>query len=451
VAGSIAADLRFRGIVNQTTDDGLLDRLDTDRLTLYAGFDPTAPSLHVGSLLQLCLLRRLQMAGHRPIALAGGATGAIGDPGGKSEERPLQTREEIDRNLAGIRAQMARFLDLDEGSGSGGGALLLDNRQWLGEMGLLDFLRDVGKHFTVNQMVAKESVRSRLERPDHGISYAEFSYMLLQAYDFLCLHDLHGCELQIGGSDQWGNITMGVELVRKTRRREVFGLTTPLVTKADGTKFGKTEQGTVWLDPERTSPYRFFQFFLQTEDAVVGAYLRYLTFLPREEIEALDEQVRERPQARAAQRRLAHEVTSLVHGEQEAIRAERASRALFDGSVADLEPDILEEVVRESPSTSLPRSLFGNRPPGERAGDSPGPRDGDAGDGIGLVDALIRAGLVSSKGEGRRKIAQGGIYVNDRREHDGDRVLGPDDLLHGRYVVLRRGKHDYHVLRAEAP
>ena len=281
--GALFADLEFRGLVHQVTDPSVPKKLDSESLTVYAGFDPTADSLHVGHLLQMCTLRRLQLAGHRPIALAGGGTGMIGDPGGKSEERNLLSVEELAANVAGIRTQLGRLLDFSDGAGERR-ALLLDNSAWLGRVGLIDFLRDVGKHFTVNQMVAKESVRSRLDRPEQGISFTEFSYMLLQAYDFLHLFEAHDCHLQIGGSDQWGNITMGVELIRKTRQAEVYGLTTPLLLKADGTKFGKTESGTVWLDARRTSPYQLYQYFLRTEDATVGTVLRMLTFLDHDTI-----------------------------------------------------------------------------------------------------------------------------------------------------------------------
>ena len=296
---SCSADLHARGLVHQVTDEALFAQLDVGGVTAYAGFDPTADSLHVGHLLQVCTLRRLQLGGNRPIALCGGGTGMIGDPGGKASERPLLSVEEIRANVEGIRGQLERFLDFGPEAGSAQ-ALLLDNAAWLGDQDLLGFLRDVGKHFTVNQMVAKESVRSRMERPDQGISYTEFSYMLLQAFDFARLNEEQGCRLQIGGSDQWGNITMGVELVRKRSGDHAFGLTSPLVTRADGTKFGKSETGNerVWLDPARTSPYGLYQFLLTAEDAVVGSYLRFFTFLELEAIEALDLATAERPQAR---------------------------------------------------------------------------------------------------------------------------------------------------------
>jgi len=418
-------ELRWRGLVHQCTDPALADRLDGDRLTAYIGFDPTADSLHVGSLLQLCMLRHIQRAGHRPIALAGGGTGMIGDPGGKAEERQLLTRERLEANLAGIRPQLARLLDLSEGGG-----LLVDNMDWLGSLGLLDFLRDVGKHFTVNQMVAKESVRARLEEREHGISFTEFSYMLLQAYDFLQLFDRHGCRLQLGGSDQWGNITLGVDLVRKLRGETAYGLTSPLVLKADGTKFGKTETGTVWLDAARTSPYRFHQFFLQTEDAVVGDYLRYFTWLTRPQVEDLERATRERPQAREAQRALAREVTALVHGPAEAAAAEQAAAVLFGGDLAGLDERSLLDVFAEAPATALARTAL------------------DA-DGLALVEILAATSLCSSRSDARRTLVQRGVSVNGRRQDDPDRRLGPADLLHGRYVLLRKGRRDHHLLRFE--
>ena len=332
----LAEDLRFRGLIHQMTDPGLEARLDADGVTAYTGFDPTADSLHVGHLLQLCNLRRLQLAGHRPIAVAGGGTGFIGDPWGKSEERTLLTEEALEANLAGIRRQLDRFIDFDAVAG-GGDALLVNNADWLRPLSLFEFLRDVGKHFTVNQMVAKDSVKSRLERADQGISYTEFSYMLLQAYDFLHLFDTYGCQLQLGGSDQWGNITAGIDLIRRVRHREAWGLTTPLVLKADGTKFGKTESGTVWLDPDRTSPYQLYQFLYRTEDAVVGTYLRYFTFLDHEEILGLDQATAEHPERREAQRQLAREVCGLIHGVDETTRAEEAAGALFGEHVTGLD------------------------------------------------------------------------------------------------------------------
>ena len=416
-------ELCWRGLVHQVTDPHLGSWLERHRpVTVYVGFDPTAASLGVGNLLQLCTLRRFQEWGHRPIALAGGGTGAVGDPGGKAEERPLLTTEQLRANLMAIGEQLAQFLDFDAG------ALLLDNGEWLWELGLLEFLRDVGKHFTVNTMVAKESVRARLEAAERSISYTEFSYMLLQAYDFLHLFDTHGCRLQVGGSDQWGNIVMGVELVRRTREAQAFGLTTPLVVKADGTKFGKTEAGNVWLDPARTSPYELFQVFLRTEDSVVGQYLRFFTWLDRDRIEELEAATAARPEQRQAQRALAREVTALVHGRAEADRAERAARALFGEEVAALDEATLLDVFADAPSTTMELAAID-------------------GTGLELVDAMVRTGLTSSRSAARTTIEQGGAYVNNRRERDTGRRLGGEDLLHGRYLVLRKGKRDHRLLR----
>ncbi|MGH9016719.1 MAG: tyrosine--tRNA ligase [Acidimicrobiales bacterium] len=425
---ALSVDLEFRGLVHQVTDRVVLKKLDEDRLTAYIGFDPTADSLHVGSLLQMCNLRRLQQAGHRPIALAGGGTGMIGDPGGKSEERNLLSADTLAANVAGIRVQLERFLDFSAGAGASR-ALILDNSAWLGDLALVEFLRDVGKHFTVNQMVAKESVRARFDRPEQGISYTEFSYMLLQAYDFQQLFDAHDCRLQLGGSDQWGNITMGIELVRKTRQSEVYGLTSPLLLQADGTKFGKTESGTVWLDAGRTSPYQLYQYFLRTEDATVGTVLRMLTFLDHDTITALDADTAAHPEQRRAQRALAHEVCALVHGQAEAVRAEAAARALYSEEITTLDEQTLLDVCADAPTSTVTRGAL-----------DPG---------LGLVDALVTAGLVPSKGRARTTITQGGVYVNNRRVDDPAAHLRPEDLLFGRYLILRRGQRDYHLLRFE--
>jgi tyrosyl-tRNA synthetase len=422
---ALSADLEFRGLIHQVTDPAVLGRLDHDSLTAYIGFDPTADSLHVGHLLQVLLLRRLQEAGHRPIALAGGGTGAIGDPGGKTEERPLLDPAELAANLAALRAQLGRLLDFDEDAGSAR-AVLLDNGDWLNGLGVIEFLRDVGKHFTVNHMIAKETVKTRLERPDQGISYTEFSYMLLQAYDFLRLFDTEGCRLQLGASDQWGNITLGIELIRRARRHEAYGLTTPLVLKADGTKFGKTESGTVWLDAARTSPYQLYQFFFRTEDSVVGAYLRYFTFLDHDTINELDAATATDPQQREAARVLARQVTTLVHGAPEAARAEAAAVALYSGTVASLDEHLLLEVCRETPTSTRSRVELD-------------------GGGLSLVDALGGAELAASKNQARTLVTQGGVYVNDTRITEADARLGRSDLLFGRYLVLRKGR-DYHLV-----
>jgi tyrosyl-tRNA synthetase len=427
MAPGLAADLEFRGLWHQETGSGLRELLQGGQVTAYIGFDPTADSLHVGSLLQLCLLRRLQQFGHRPVALAGGGTGMIGDPGGKSEERQLLDDDQLKANLEGIRRQLERFVDLGPGKG-----LLLDNGEWLRSFTLVEFLRDIGKHFTVNEMVKKESVRARLERPDQGISYTEFSYMLLQAYDFLHLYREYGCRLQCGGSDQFGNITMGVELIRKVtglEHGEAYGLTSPLVLKADGTKFGKTESGTVWLDPARTSPFALYQFFVRTDDAEVGKLLRFFTFLSHEEILELDTATAERPQERRAQRALAAAVCTLVHGEGETRRAEQAAGALFSEEIAELDRATLLDVCSEAPMSVLARSVL------------------DAG--LPVVDALATTGLSASKSQARTAVSQGGAYVNNRRVDDLDARIGREDLLFDEFVVLRRGRRDYHLVRFE--
>lgn len=401
---SLFDELSWRGLVHDVTDPELPALLDKGGLVAYIGFDPTADSLHVGSLLQLCNLRRLQEAGHQVIAVAGGATGMIGDPGGKSEERNLLSSDELAANLAGIDRQI-RSLLLP-------GAIVANNADWTVGMSVLDFLRDVGKHFTVNQMIAKESVRARIERPEQGISYTEFSYMLLQAMDYLHLFDEYGCRLQMGASDQWGNITLGIELVRKTRGEVVYGLTTPLVLKADGTKFGKTETGTVWLDSARTSPYELYQFFVRTDDAMVMQYLRYFTWLDRSRIEDLEAATAERPEQREAQRALAREIVALVHGAAAADEASAAAEAVFGSGGAHVDAD------------SMPRTAVA------------------AGEAVALVDALVASGLCSSKSDARRQIAAGGIYVGGTRVSDVDAVLEPQSDG----VVLRRGKANYHLL-----
>jgi len=425
-------DLRFRGLIHQVSDEALFTKLDAGGMTAYIGFDPSASSLGVGNLLQLCLLRRLQEAGHRPIALAGSGTGFIGDPSGTSDERNLLSPEELAENVAGIRGQMARFFDFTDVAGRTKAALL-ENATWLTSISLITFLRDVGKHATVNEMVRKDSVRTRLERANEGISFTEFSYMLLQAYDFVRLHLDEGCDLQLGGSDQWGNISLGVEVVGKVTGDKVYGLTTPLVTRPDGTKYGKSVHGNVWLDPARTSPYRFYQFFLNTEDVKVGEYLRFFSFLSHEEIGALDAETAAHPERRSAQRALARAVCDIVHGEDETRRAERAAAALFGDDLGALDEATLLEVFEDAPSSSLGRAeLVGN---GAAA--------------IDIVDALTRTNLCKSKSEARRLIESGGIYVNNRPVETPERVLGEGDLLAGRYVVLRKGRRDYHLLRAE--
>ena len=422
--GGLFAELQWRGLVHQATDPVVLPKLlDHEVLAGYIGFDPTADSLHVGHLLQLTLLRRLQDAGHRPTALVGGGTGLIGDPSFRSDERVLLTADQLHANKAGIRDQLERFLDFGHG-----GAILEDNATWLMSVGLLDFLRDVGKLFSVNEMIRKESVRSRLEGREQGISFTEFSYMLLQAWDFLQLFDRYGCRLQLGGSDQWGNIIEGVDLIRRLRDMQAFGLTSPLITKADGTKFGKTESGTVWLDARRTSPYEFFQYWIRTSDAEVGDYLRYFTFLEQNAIEELDRATAAHPERRDAQRELARQVTTLVHGEDETDRAERAAAVLFTPEVAGLDLDTLRASLADAPSLPVRRSELAA--------------------GLSLVDALVRTELVASRSDARRQLQAGGVYVNGHRAN-AERSLGPGEALYGRYIILRRGKAEHAVLTVD--
>ena len=419
---SVFEDLRWRGLVHQLTDEETLaKRLDSDRLVVYIGFDPTAGSLHVGHLQQLCLLRRLQAGGHQVIALVGGGTGMIGDPSGKSEERNLLSVEQLEANRSGIRAQIEGFLD----AGGQNPAVVADNYEWLAGARLLEFLRDVGKYFSVNEMVRKDSVRARLDGREQSLSFTEFSYMLLQAWDFVQLFDRYGCQLQLGGSDQWGNITEGIDLIRRLRGATAYGLTSPLVTKADGTKFGKTESGAVWLDPARTSVYAFYQFWLRTGDADAGGYLRRFTMLDHPQIEELESALAERPERREAQRALALEMTAMVHGRPEAERAERASAVLFTEGIAELDAATLEGALSDAPTTDVER-------PAVEAG-------------LDLLEALVSCGLATSRRDGRQLLSQGSVYVNGRRAGEG-RVLGPDDALHGRWIVLRRGKANQHVL-----
>ena len=418
-------DWEFRGLVHQVTDETVLERLSVGGVTAYIGFDPTAASLHLGSLLQLCNLRRLQMAGNRPIALAGGGTGMIGDPSFKAVERPLLTLEQIEANVEGIREQLTRFLDFTHAAGPSQ-ALLLNNASWLTTISLTDFLRDVGKHFTVNQMVAKDSVKSRLDRDDVGLSFTEFSYMLLQAYDFLRLNVDHECTLQLGGSDQWGNITMGTELIRKSTGRSAAGLTSPLLLRADGTKFGKSESGAnIWLDASLTSPFEMHQYLLNTEDAMTPTLLRFFTFLDHETILELDDATMSSPQERRAQRALANAVVALVHGDDAAFKAERAGEALFQPTIAELDEATLLTIVADAPSSTISRGEFES--------------------GIDAVDLVVRCDLAKSKGEARRFLDQGGVYVNNLRLASEARV-GLESALHGRYVVVRRGRRELHLV-----
>ena len=406
-AVTILDELRTRGLVALTTDEEALAELLAGSATFYVGFDPTAPSLHIGSLVQLLTARRLQLAGHRPLLLVGGATGLIGDPKA-SGERSLNDPEVVAGWVDRIREQVERFVDFDGPAP----AQVVNNLDWTGPMSAIELLRDVGKHFSVNRMLDREAVAARLAGA--GISYTEFSYVLLQSNDFLELYRRHGCRLQIGGSDQWGNITAGVELIRRAEGERVHALATPLLTKSDGTKFGKTEAGTVWLDPSLTSPYAFFQFWLNTEDAAVENLLRVFTFLPEEEVAELVAASTERPAAREAQRRLAEEVTTLVHGEAETRRVIAASAALFGrGELAELDESTLAAALAEAGCADLPAPAS-------------------------VVDLLVASGLAESRGAARRTVLEGGAYVNNHRHEDPDAV--PTDLLHGRYLVLRRGK-----------
>jgi tyrosyl-tRNA synthetase len=414
-------DLKWRGIVKDMTSPLLKDALEKP-LTLYCGFDPTSDSLHLGSLLPLLTMRRFQLAGHHPIAVVGGATGMIGDPSGKSQERSLLSEADLKKNLAGITGVISKFLDL-KGKNA---AKVKNNADWF-KMSYIDFLREVGKHFTVNYMMQKESVRARLEDREHGISYTEFSYMLLQSFDYLNLYEKEGCTLQIGGSDQYGNITAGIELIRRMKAIEgdekVFGLTHPLVTKADGTKFGKTESGNIWLDPKKTSPYQFYQFFIQTADADVIQYLKFFSFRTHEEINQLESSLKSEPEKRAAQVALARELTQMVHGESELIKAEQATQALFGAEIKTLDEDSFLQIFKGAPSTKKPKSSL----------DLP------------IVDALVESGLCNSKGNARKDVTAGGIYLNNERISDPAFILKSEHLIAGSFMVLRKGKKNYHV------
>lgn len=424
---TIIDELKWRDLVADCTDvEALGNRISAGPATLYCGFDPTGDSLHVGSLVGQLTLRRFQLQGHHPIALAGGATGMIGDPSGKSAERNLLSREQLDRNLTSIKSQLSRILDFDAKSNP---ARMVDNASWTSGLGYLDFLRDVGKFFSVNMMVGKDSVRSRMEA-DGGISYTEFSYMLLQANDFYHLRKTLDCELQIGGSDQWGNITAGTDLIRKKLGVPSWGLTFPLITKADGTKFGKTEDGAVWLDAKKTSPYRFYQFFINTEDSMVPAYLRKFTLLPQEEIEALEAKHTANPAAREAHKALAREVTSIVHGRTACDDAVRASEIMFGGGLDGITESLFSDVAGEIPTRAIERPRI-------------------EGPGTALVDLLVHSGLCPSKGQARKDIEGGGIYLNNVRVAEAGRIATVADLLFGRYILLRKGKRSYLLLKVD--
>lgn len=428
---NLIEDLQWRGLLADCTDlDALTKRLSEGPVTLYCGFDPTGDSLHVGHLMGQLMLRRFQLAGHHVIALAGGATGMVGDPSGRSSERNLLTREQLAHNIASIKTQLARLLDFEVAANP---ARLVDNADWIAPISFLDFLRDVGKHFSINVMLAKDSVKSRMEG-DSGISYTEFSYQLLQAYDFLHLRRTLGCELQIGGSDQWGNLTAGTDLIRKKLGSETaaFGWTFPLITKSDGTKFGKTASGAVWLDPQQTSPYKFYQFFVNTEDAKVAEYLRKFTFLPRAEIEALEAAHASNPGAREAHKALAREVTKLVHGEPALDAALKASAILFGAEIGDTSEETFNDVVGEVPTATITSAQL----------------SANDGAGVALTELLVHAGLAPSKGAARKDIEAGGVYVNNVKCDPAApaRALTAADLLFGKHILLRKGKRNYAVL-----
>jgi tyrosyl-tRNA synthetase len=414
-------ELKWRGVLYDHTEG--LEEL-TGRVVGYIGFDPTAKSLHVGSLLPLITLSRFQRFGNIPIAVIGGGTGLIGDPSGKTKERPLLSKEEIEENIEGIKAQIEKFLDFKAKENP---AKIVNNYDWLGEIKLVDFLREVGKHITVNYMLQKESVRNRIQR-EEGISFTEFSYMLLQAYDFLMLYDRENCVLQMGGSDQWGNITAGIDLIRKIRGGRAYGLVFPLITTSSGVKFGKTEEGTVWLDPNLTSPFKFYQFWINTDDADVIRYLKYFTFLGEREIGELEESLKREPEKREPHRVLAREVTRMVHGEDAMRRAERASKVLFGEEIKDLNLREILEIFSDVPSKEIPKERF-------------------EGEGYPLVELLVDVGLYPSKGEARRAINGGGVYVNNIRISDVQDKISLSRTIEGKVLILRKGKKNYLLVK----
>ncbi|MFN2576458.1 MAG: tyrosine--tRNA ligase [Pyrinomonadaceae bacterium] len=416
-------EFQWRGMLHEATPD-LRQVLAKDKLTAYIGFDPSAASLHVGSLLPVMGLARLQRFGHAPIAIAGGGTGLIGDPSGKTKERQLLTREQVAANLAGIKEQLSRFLDFDAKDNP---AFIVNNADWLGPITMMEFLRDVGKYFTVNNLIGKEAIKRRLES-DEGISFTEFSYPLLQAYDYLVLHDRYKCTLQMGGSDQWGNIVAGIDLIRRLRGARTHGLVFPLVTTSAGVKFGKTEAGAVWLDGQLTSPYRFYQFWLNTDDRDVITYLKFFTWLSVDEIDQLEQMVKSSPEKREAQRRLAREVTAMLHGETELEKAVRASEVLFGKEVSGLSVDEIVDIFSDVPSTEIDGSKIES-------------------DNFTLGDALVLAGLAPSKGEAKRLVQGGGVAVNNRRVDDARKSLATSDFIEGQVLVLRKGARHYHLIR----
>ena len=409
----------------QDSTEGAEAALAEGPVTAYIGFDPTAASLHVGNLMPIMGLVHLQRAGHHPIVVVGGGTGLIGDPSGRTEERQLLTRETTAGNLASIRSQLEHFLDFD---GSANPARTVNNLDWLGEISMVDFLRDVGKHFSVNALLKKESVRRRVEHEETGISYTEFSYALLQAYDFVQLNERYGCTFQMGGSDQWGNITAGIELVRRMRGEKAYGITYPLLTGAGGHKFGKTQAGAVWLDPELTSPYRFYQFWITVDDRDVIRYLRYFTLLGSEEISELESTHEERPHERTAHRALAEDVTGRVHGKDGLASAQRATDVLFGGEIAGLGADEIADVFADVPSSEITLA-------------------GLEGEGTGVLDLFADAGVCKSRGEARRSVEGGGLSINNVRVEEVEAAVTISDTIEGRFLILRKGKKNYHMVR----
>ncbi len=423
---NVIAVLEERGLISQVTESGLPEAAAKERLVVYCGWDPTRPSLQIGNLVPIMILAHFQRHGHRPIALVGGGTGMIGDPSGKSAERVLLTAEQVAENALRIRCQLEPFLNFDESDG----AIMVNNFDWLGKVTLIEYLRDIGKHFSVNVMLAKDSVRNRLDNRDQGISYTEFSYMVLQSMDFLHLFDEYHCTVQVGGNDQWGNLTAGVDLIRRVHQEPAHALTAPLVTSASGEKLGKTEGNALYLDPELTTPYQLYQYWINTEDADVGRYLKIFTFLPLEEIAEIERQQVADPAGRVGQRRLAFEVTKLVHGEETSRAVVAASNVLFGGGIDELTPEVLPHLAGAVPTTPIAVEALAA--------------------GLPLLDTLVEAGIQSSKGAARRLIQQGGLYVNDRRWTDPEGQLTRGEALFDRAILLRTGKNKYHLLLATA-
>lgn len=419
----ILEELEKRGLINQVTDrEGLEKHLAENEVTLYCGFDPTADSLHIGHLVPLVMLKRFQKAGHRPIALVGGGTGMIGDPSGRSTERSLNTEDVVIGYSESIKQQISKILEVDKNENE---VVVRNNHEWLGSMTVIDFLRDAGKHFGVNYMLAKESVSARIEQ---GISFTEFSYMILQSLDFQQLYTQENCTLQIGGSDQWGNITAGMELIRRARENEadevkVFGLTVPLITKADGTKFGKTAGGAIWLDPEKTSPYEFYQFWINTDDRDVMKFLRYFTFLKEDELHELEQEVENHPENRIAQKRLAEEMTRMVHSQEAVEQAQKISASLFSGDLKSLSASDIEQGFKDVPSFHVDK------------------------EDIGIVDLLVNAKISSSKRQAREDVTNGAIYINGERQQDLQYIVSKADRIEEKFTIIRRGKKKYFLIQ----